>query len=588
VAGADIIVTHPSKVSIKGGLDALAQAHRDMIATTIANAKKSGMNIKKGLVTIHDATHGGMINHNIRRYSHQDLQTRAYKTFYNPFPKPIVPIDNMNGVDHSNQIDAIGRIYHAHPYEVENGSVKTGTLVVKTGGIITDSSAIERIQDGRYLNVSAGFLGRAVCSVCNKQVAKINDGCVKHKIGRFYTDSKEVDSDTPNAKFSFLDVDNINYYHLAYVNTPAHYNAGNVAASTFEDSDKLSGTLFDTLKYELTINEFLDKAGLDAIDYMGTSIIGGDSIVVDLNESVSVTVNGNKDDLTIIGIMYKDANDQELTDSEWKILDRLLDQEMGDAKLSTETRNKMESKSFCGPERSFPIPDCAHVTAAKRLIGRYQGPGSKSRILSCVNRKANEMSCGGDNSSDPDNNDNNGDSVLMDAKEIAKELKDSLLNDPRFSQPQDNDLNDRITVLEESNRFLESDLEKVKQAKEIKDSLFANMSLEVASNRKVMADANRQSYIMYVLMTDESARTEDSLKQLMNLSDSEINERVARSFGSDSNKFYSELMETIKGKPPVNLKDKVTPDSKETDNNITDKTNPSKKMSPGFALYANK
>lgn len=40
------------------------------------------------------------------------------------------------------------------------------------------------------------------------------------------------------------------------------------------------------------------------------------------------------------------------------------------AKLSTSARNKLPSKSFAGPGRSFPIEDKAHATAALRLVGR--------------------------------------------------------------------------------------------------------------------------------------------------------------------------------------------------------------------------
>ena len=39
------------------------------------------------------------------------------------------------------------------------------------------------------------------------------------------------------------------------------------------------------------------------------------------------------------------------------------------------------------------MPDCAHVVAARRLIGRYKGEGSKEDILSCINRKAKAMGC---------------------------------------------------------------------------------------------------------------------------------------------------------------------------------------------------
>ena len=67
-----------------------------------------------------------------------------------------------------------------------------------------------------------------------------------------------------------------------------------------------------------------------------------------------------------------------------------------DAKISTEARKKMKSGTFCGPNRSFPVNDCAHVTAARRLIGTAKlSDATKSRILSCVSRKAKALGCGG-------------------------------------------------------------------------------------------------------------------------------------------------------------------------------------------------
>jgi len=74
-------------------------------------------------------------------------------------------------------------------------------------------------------------------------------------------------------------------------------------------------------------------------------------------------------------------------------LEELGVEKLEDAKLSTEKRNKLAKSTFCGPGKSFPVPDCAHVTAARRLIGRYTGEGDKSKILACVSRKAKAMGC---------------------------------------------------------------------------------------------------------------------------------------------------------------------------------------------------
>lgn len=71
------------------------------------------------------------------------------------------------------------------------------------------------------------------------------------------------------------------------------------------------------------------------------------------------------------------------------------DESFKDAKLSTKKRKKLKGSTFCGPDRSFPVPDCAHVTAARRLIGRAKGlsASQKARILACVSRKAKSLGC---------------------------------------------------------------------------------------------------------------------------------------------------------------------------------------------------
>jgi len=59
-----------------------------------------------------------------------------------------------------------------------------------------------------------------------------------------------------------------------------------------------------------------------------------------------------------------------------------------DAKLSTETRNKLPESAFCGPGRSFPAHDKAHVTAGLRLLNKSNfSDATKSKIKACLYRK---------------------------------------------------------------------------------------------------------------------------------------------------------------------------------------------------------
>ena len=65
-------------------------------------------------------------------------------------------------------------------------------------------------------------------------------------------------------------------------------------------------------------------------------------------------------------------------------------------KLTTKQRKALKKSTFCGPGRSFPVNDCAHYTAALRLLNRSKFSSStKAKIRSCVNAKGKKMGCGG-------------------------------------------------------------------------------------------------------------------------------------------------------------------------------------------------
>ena len=42
------------------------------------------------------------------------------------------------------------------------------------------------------------------------------------------------------------------------------------------------------------------------------------------------------------------------------------------SRLSSAERKKLKASQFCGPDRSFPVNDCDHVIAARRMIDRYK------------------------------------------------------------------------------------------------------------------------------------------------------------------------------------------------------------------------
>ena len=87
--------------------------------------------------------------------------------------------------------------------------------------------------------------------------------------------------------------------------------------------------------------------------------------------------------------MSKDTN---VIDSLDKVIEKAYDV-MG-KKLTTKTRKALPDKVFCGPGRSFPCHDCAHVRAAKTYLGRSKySKATKKKIAACINRKAKQLGC---------------------------------------------------------------------------------------------------------------------------------------------------------------------------------------------------
>jgi len=64
------------------------------------------------------------------------------------------------------------------------------------------------------------------------------------------------------------------------------------------------------------------------------------------------------------------------------------------APLTTKQRKALKSSTFCGPNRSFPVPDCKHVGTAKAYLNRSNfSKSTKQKIAACINRKAKQLGC---------------------------------------------------------------------------------------------------------------------------------------------------------------------------------------------------
>lgn len=79
-----------------------------------------------------------------------------------------------------------------------------------------------------------------------------------------------------------------------------------------------------------------------------------------------------------------------------KVYERAEDAIEKSAKLSTKKRKNLPDSVFCGPGRSFPVNDCAHYTAALRLLNRSKySESTKKNIRACINRRGKKLGCSG-------------------------------------------------------------------------------------------------------------------------------------------------------------------------------------------------
>jgi hypothetical protein len=64
-------------------------------------------------------------------------------------------------------------------------------------------------------------------------------------------------------------------------------------------------------------------------------------------------------------------------------------------KLTTKDRKAMNKSTFCGPGKSFPVPDCQHVGTAKAFLNRSNfSKSTKQKIAACINGKEKSLGCG--------------------------------------------------------------------------------------------------------------------------------------------------------------------------------------------------
>jgi hypothetical protein len=293
---------------------------------------------------------------------------------------------------------------------------------------ISDPDAIQKFLDGRYQTGSVGATtNKALCSICKKDWAG-DDGRCEHRPGATYEGKKAV-----------LIAGKLSYDEYSVVNKPAdkHSRAIEININGIQDFVQLDaetngvildhsipgvtflidsveeGNMPDEVKEQVTDSQLPVADSIEVLDAKVPEVV---LPVVEVQVETVETVETVKTEEVVVTDQTSELDPvQDFWGEEYNLLvgDGLWDREyaemmadaiqaetdpakqaiLRDAKLSSEKRKSLSASTFCGPDRSFPVPDCAHVVAARRLIGKYKGPGDKTKILACVSRKAARLGC---------------------------------------------------------------------------------------------------------------------------------------------------------------------------------------------------
>lgn len=160
--------------------------------------------LEKGLVIEVAAIHEGMTA-NFNNYPATELAA-ALPSWTSPYPKPVL-------LHHDPFSEPMGRIIGARMDKEDDG-----TPYVRLQVAVTDSAAIQKVKDQRYLTGSVGGkAGKASCTICNADWSKASmfELPCKHQRGKTY-----------QGKLASIEMADITFKEYSFVNMPADQKSG--------------------------------------------------------------------------------------------------------------------------------------------------------------------------------------------------------------------------------------------------------------------------------------------------------------------------------------------------------------------------
>lgn len=260
---------------------------------------------------------------------------------------------------------------------------------------ITDPVAIPKILDGRYITGSVGAVSdKAVCSVCNTDWLE-EEHC-GHRPGRIYDGKKCV-----------VVAGNLEYDEYSFVNTPADRHSGilQIQNSLIQDSTDhvvkffpvFGGIEEDTISMKDTtataqVQDSVSETPIETQTEVTPVVTDDAAAAAQLVDLQATPVNELETllDKLLTGNKLTDEENEKLYELQLSHMDKEV---IEDSKLPAAKRKKLAASAFCGPQKTFLVTDCAHATAASKLLATYKGPGDTANIAAAIARKVKAFGC---------------------------------------------------------------------------------------------------------------------------------------------------------------------------------------------------
>lgn len=398
------------------GISEENKALKDSLVAAVKEIKDS-RGVQPALEVTLDATHGGYVNKNYAMYK-PDGQKNSFRTFFTPFPKPIL-------TEHDDEKDPIGRVIDAEFVPIAPQSEADPKSKIRIKGLITDGAAIQKVLDGRYMTVSISGRPKTppTCSVCNEKIVGWGGCKEEHMRGQAY-----------DGKMCHYIFDELEYSEVSFVNKPADQSGTHAAA-----------VVSMRIVEAPAMDADAQKMYSEAIQKIKGATVVADAADAKPEVKPEVTPDPTPEPEDNKSVGCPECDSFTWSDAEIAEVTKLVDAgEDADAVLSAAQRKKMSSGTFCGPARSYPVPDCSHGANAKaratqQVKAGKLSAGSAAKIKACANRKMKSMACGGSDGLTTGN-------IIVDALiEMVNELRDSYEADLAAAKKQGKDSVDAVT-----------------------------------------------------------------------------------------------------------------------------------------------